>query len=100
MMRGTTPTHIFTLPFDNSLISKLRIIYVQGDKKVLVKEHEDCQIEGNTATVKLSQLETFLFDHMKQVEIQLRVLTKGGDALNSYPMKVSVERCLDNEVMV
>ena len=99
MIRGTTPTHIFTLPFDNSLISKLRIIYAQGDRKVLVKEHHDCQIEGNMVTVKLSQLETFLFDCTKYVEIQLRVLTKGGDALNSRPMKVSVERCLDTEVL-
>lgn len=99
MMRGTTPTHVFTLPFETSLISKFRIIYAQGKKRILVKENEDCTFRGNTVTVRLSQVETFLFDHMKHVEIQLRALTTGGDVLNSKIMMARPDRCLDDEVM-
>lgn len=99
-MRGTTPTHIFTLPFEAKLISNIRIIYTQGDEQILVKEVKDCNIDGNTVTVRLTQEETFLFDCKKYVEIQVRVLTAEKDALNSDPIKVSVEKCLDNEVMV
>ena len=100
MMRGTTPTHTFTLPVDSSFISKLRIIYAQAGKQILVKENEDCLIEGNKVTVRLSQIETFLFDHMKYVEIQVRILTAAGDVPKIQPIKVSVERCLDDTVMV
>lgn len=99
MMRGTTPTHIFTLPFEANLISNIRIIYTQGDEQVFVKEVKDCNIDGNTVTVRLTQEETFLFDCKKYVEIQVRALTNGGDVLNSNIMKESVERCLDNEVI-
>lgn len=99
-MRGTTPTHIFTLPFEANLISSIRIIYTQGDEQILVKEVKDCQIDGNTVTVRLTQEETFLFDCKKYVEIQIRALTHSGDVLNSNIMKESVERCLDNEVIV
>lgn len=99
MMRGTTPTHIFTLPFEANLLSNIRIIYTQGDEQVFVKEVKDCNIDGNTVTVRLTQEETFLFDCKKYVEIQVRALTHGGDVLNSNIMKESVERCLDNEVI-
>lgn len=99
MMRGTTPTHTFTMPVEGAVLKNVRIIYAQNEKRILVKEGSDCKIEGNTVTVKLSQADTFLFDCKKPVEIQLRALTHGGDALNSEIMKESVERCLDNEVI-
>lgn len=100
MIRGTTPTHIFTLPFETKLISNIRIIYTQGGERILVKEIGDCQLDGSTVTVRLTQEETFRFDCNKYVEIQVRVLTAEKDALNSTPIKVSVERCLENEVIV
>lgn len=99
MIRGTTPTHIFTLPFETKLISNIRIIYTQGGERILVKEIGDCQLDGSTVTVRLTQEETFRFDCNKYVEIQVRALTHGGDALNSEIYKTSVERCLDTEVI-
>lgn len=100
MIRGTTPTHIFTLPFETNILSNIRIIYTQGCERILVKEIGDCHLDGNTATVRLTQEETFRFDCNKYVEIQIRVLTAEKDALNSTPIKVSVERCLEDEVIV
>lgn len=99
MIRGTTPTHTFTLPFDTSMISKLRVIYQQSDRTVLVKTEKDCTMEGNTISYKLTQAETLRFDSNTTVEIQIRVLTETGEALVSRVHKTSVGICLENDVL-
>ena len=82
MIRGTTPTHTFNLPFDTALIDKIKITYAQNGVVVLTKEKADCSFEGNAVTVKLSQEDTLKLD-ASRVQIQVRVLTTGGDALAS-----------------
>jgi hypothetical protein len=99
MERGTTPTHTFTLPFAADTLKNVRIIYAQGGTRILTKEREACTFSGNNVIVKLSQSETFLFDHNKPVEIQLRALTDEGDALNSKIYTVTAGRCLDTEAI-
>lgn len=99
MIKGTTPTHIFELPFDSSDVSKVKIVYTQNNKEILVKRNEDITFNGTSISTKLSQEETFLFDHTKTVYIQVRVLTKDDVALASTIMPVSVEKCLDDEVL-
>lgn len=98
MKRGTTPTHTFTLPFDTSIISKCRVIYSQNDDAKITKT--DVTMSGNTVSVKLTQEDTFALECSKFVEIQLRVLTLGGEALNSDIIRVPVDRCLEDEVLV
>ena len=61
MIQGTTPTHTFTLPFDVSMVEKVRIIYSQKDQPVVIKNTEDCQLEGNDVFVVLTQEDTFAF---------------------------------------
>lgn len=99
-MRGTTPTHTFTLPLDASLIKAVKIIYAQEDKPIFCKRTADCVINGVTVEVTLTQEETFKFDCKKLVEIQLRALTVDGKALKSEPIIVTVSKCLDDEVLV
>jgi hypothetical protein len=99
MIRGTTPTHEFTIPFEVSLIDDLRISYAQSDKEILVKTKGDCTLEGNTITVTLSQEETFLFDCSKNVMLQVRVLTTSGNVLSSDIITLSVGRCINDEVL-
>lgn len=82
MIRGTTPTHLFNLPIDTALIDKIKITYAQNGVVVLTKEKEDCKFEGSTATVRLTQEDTLKFD-ASRVQIQVRVLTTGGDAMAS-----------------
>jgi hypothetical protein len=96
MQKGTTPTHTFTLPFDASSMAKVRVIYSQNDRRILVKDN--CTVSGATVTVQLSQADTYLFDHKKPVEIQLRLLTHGGGVMNSEIYKITADRCLDTEV--
>ena len=47
MIRGTTPTHIFTIPFDTSQVDELRISYAQNDVEKIVKTKEQCTLNGN-----------------------------------------------------
>lgn len=101
MRRYTTPTHIFILPFDTSIIAKLRLIYAQSDTIVFVKEAVNCDMRGNTLSVTLTQEETAKLDCKKNfVEIQMHILTQDEKSLVSKPVKVAVEKCLDTEVLV
>lgn len=99
MIRGTTPKHTFTIPFDTSTIDDVRIIYAQGDEQKFVKELADCTLDGNTISVTLTQEQTFLFTDDKLVQIQLRVKTNTGEILSSDVLVVFVGKCLDTEVM-
>ena len=98
MIRGTTPTHNFKLPFDGALVKEARAIYRQLTKEVLRKETKDFEREGNILSVLLSQEETFLFD-CTPVTYQLRVKTTDGKVLNTKPRTIKVEECLDSEVL-
>ena len=99
MRKGTTPTHIFELPFDSSDVSKIKITYQQNNSTILTKRDNDLKLEGNTVSTTLTQAETFLFDHTRTVYIQVRVLTNDGVALTSEIMAVGVDKCLDDEVL-
>ena len=98
-MKGTTPTHTFTIPFDTSKVDKVKIIYAQDDVVVLEKRTSDCTLLDNTIKVTLAQEDTFRFDHEKAVEIQIRVLTNDDKAFKSLPYVVGVTKCLDDEVL-
>lgn len=100
MNRGTTPTHTFTIPFDTSLIKEVKIIYSQDDEQVFCKRTADCELSGTDIKTTLSQEETFMFDCKKLVQIQLRVLTNGGDSLITPIITRTVGKCLDDEVLV
>lgn len=100
MIRGTTPLHVFTLPLDTALCSKIKIIYAQDDEIVLTKTNDECDLNGNTVSVRLTQKETFLFDSDKHVQIQVRVLTATGEALVSGIKCIDVGKCLESEVLV
>ena len=99
MIRGTTPTHRFKLPIDQTIIQSLRVIYAQGGTKVLVKELEDFKLSDGWAETKLSQEETLDFDASQAGEMQMRILTAGGDAPASGIHRTSVGRLLEDEVM-
>jgi hypothetical protein len=99
MMQGTTPTHIFKLPFDVSAVKAVQIIYAQNDTEVLTKDINDCELEGNTISTKLTQDETLQLDHRYNVQIQIRVLTAADDALASDVICVKCDRCLSDEVL-
>ena len=56
-------------------------------------------MDGNAIRVELKQEDTLLFDCDYSVKLQLRVLTNDGKTLATQPIIVSIEECLDNEVL-
>ena len=99
MIRGSTPTHTFTLPFDTSLVDEVQITYAQCESIVLVKNTDGCTLSGNEVKVKLTQEETLGFDHKQYVKIQLKVLTLAGEVLVSKVENKSVDECLNAEML-
>ena len=99
LIRGTTPTHTFKLPFDTAIVQSAAVLYAQDDVVVLVKEAKDCAMQGNEISVTLTQEDTLLFDCHAKAQIQIRVLTTDGQALASDIRIVRVGKCLSNEVL-
>ena len=101
IMQGTTPTHTFNLPFDTNIIKTVRIIYSQCGEKLFSRENKDDNVtlEGTQVRTTLTQQETLSMDPEKVVEIQLRIVTLGGEVANSRVIRVSAERCLEDEVI-
>lgn len=99
MIRGTTPTHIFTLPFDTDTVADLRVSYAQNCGEILVKNLDDVTLSGNTISVTLTQEDTLKFDHNKRAMAQIKVKTHAGDVMSSDVITVVVERSLNDEVL-
>lgn len=98
MQRATTPTHIFTIPFDVSLLKEVRVTYQQKGKTVLKKTEEECNLNGNQISVTLTQEETTKFE-VGSAFIQLRVLMADGTVSASQIMNDVVTESLDCEVL-
>lgn len=98
--QGTTPTHTFVLPLDTSLLKTVRVVYSQCKNVIFVKTGADIILEGNKVITTLTQDDTFKLDASKVVAIQVRAFTRSnGKAINGKTKTVSVERCLEKEVM-
>lgn len=98
-MPGTTPKHIFNIGLTASVIKEVKISYFQKDVEKLVKRTTDCEIKDGEIAVRLTQEDTFKFDGQENVTIYIRILTPAGDAIASEPIVVSVNKCLDTEVL-
>lgn len=99
MIQGTTPTHRFKIPLDAAIIQRVQVTYAQSGNVLLTKKDTDFRIDGNVLELKLTQEETLLFDEFSSVQIQVRVLTAGGDALASEVIRVPCGAILDKEVL-
>ena len=99
MIRGTTPIHMFTLPFAVDDVAEARVIYGQFGHDRLIKTSQDLDMDGNEIRCVLTQEETLSFSCKHPVEIQIRVLTTSGVVMASDIMTVDVGRCLDSEVI-
>ena len=99
MIRGTTPTHTFQIPFNTNLVKEIRISYAQKDVVVVEKTTEDCKLDGMNITVKLTQEETLRFSENVMAALQLRVLLNDGNVLATPVMRLDVGELLQDEVI-
>ena len=99
MYKGTTPIHVFILPFDTNTIENAVITYSQKGRIIFEKWKDDCIFEDNTITVNLSQEETLKFERSSPAKIQLRVRTYDDVAYASQIYEESIIPCLNKEVI-
>lgn len=99
IIQGTTPKQRLNTPLKVEDIAKVEIVYAQNGKIVFTKTKDDCDIDENGFSFKLTQEETFSLDHEKLVGIQARVLSNSGDVVGSLIKFTSVAECLSDEVL-
>ncbi len=99
MIRGTTPTLSFTLPFATDLLAEAWVTLSQEGKVVLDKNLQQCSCEENVLSLRLTQEDTLQLQHGCTTEIQLRVRTLEGDALASRILPVETARILKDGVI-
>lgn len=101
--RVTTPTHTFILPIDTSECSVIQVTYKQ-DCKSLVKKYADgvlpsgMMLDEDSVVISLTQEETKAFK-VGSVEVQMRVLTNGGEAYASDIFTVGVTKVNNEEIL-
>ena len=114
MIRGTTPQHTFTLPFEPPEGSHFRICYGQGqnhkERILFERTTESCRVNGSVVSVRLTAKETLLFDCTPHwidgeykalpVKIQFGIKTPGDEVLWSEIIETTVERCLRKDGVV
>ena len=99
MIRGTTPTLEFTIPFDTSELAEAFVTLSQNDTIILDKALDDCKCDARKLSVRLSQEETLKLSCDCKTDIQVRVRTKAGDALASDIVKVDTNKILKDGVI-
>ena len=99
MIRGTTPTLEFTLPFDTSLIAEIYVTMTQNGKTVLEKTLSDCNCSGTSVSLTLTQEDTLKLQQQPRSQAEIRVRTTAGEALASDIMSVYVGRILKEGVI-
>lgn len=99
MIRGTTPTLEFILPFEVSIIQKMYITFSQNNTVIFELTEKDCNLSESTVTVTLTQEQTLLLDDTLNLSIQMRVLTTDNVALASEMIYTNVDGILkDGEI--
>ena len=99
MVRGTTPTLEFTLPFSTDILAEAYVTLSQNKKVVVDKPLVELERNGNKLSVKLTQAETLLLDSERKTEIQVRVRTLENEALASDIITVNTDRVLKDGVI-
>lgn len=99
MIRGTTPTVIFTLPFEAEVFETVWITFSQNSREVFTLYSDELILNGDTITAKLTQEQTLKLTGRCKVDIQIRGKTYDGKALASNVMSTWAERILkDGEI--
>lgn len=103
MIKGTTPTLHYNLPFESSVVKTAEIVveYVDANKSIkIIKTTEDCTIGENYIEAVLTQEETLQLPAPSTVNVQLRLVTTDGLVLATEVEKITVKRLLKEDVIV
>lgn len=100
IIRGTTPTHDFELPYPQDFVKDVRLTYGQNGKEIFSKVLKDCSFENGVLSVKLTQEDTFSFLPKGNVFIEMRVLlSDGGVIRNEDSIELRMMDSMNREVL-
>lgn len=104
MYRATTPTHTYKLPIQTSDCKIIKVIYKQGETKIIKYymdniEADGMTLDGDKVIIKLTQEETLMFNAKEPVRAQIRVLTNDDDAFASRRFRIAVNETQDEEIL-
>lgn len=99
MIRGTTPTLEFVIPFDTGQLAEAFVTLSQNETVIIDKALTECQRSGDKLTVRLTQEDTLKLECDIVTEIQIRARTLEGEAIASQIIKVNTERILKDGVI-
>ena len=99
LIPGATATGSFKLPVDASIIQSLTIDYAQEGQFRFSKTEKDCSLNGTSGTVKLTQEDTLKFVDGRAAQVQIVLVTMGGEVIPSKPISFSVGTRLNREVL-
>ena len=99
MIRGTTPTLEFIIPFDTGQLAEAFVTLSQNGVVVIDKALEECNCGGNKLSVRLTQEETLKLQCDCITEIQVRARTLEGEAIASNINRVQTGRILKDGVI-
>lgn len=99
MIRGTTPTLEFVLPFETSNLAEAFVTLAQGGEVLIDKCLTDCKCNSELLTVRLTQEDTLKLHAKLNTEIQIRAKTISGDAVASDVFVVATEKILKDGVI-
>lgn len=99
MIRGTTPTLTFRLPFDTGLLAEAWVTFTQLDHIVVDKTLEDLEVLPDALVLRLTQDETLMLQHEELVEIQIRARLTDDTAVASQKIRVGVDGILKEGVI-
>lgn len=99
MIRGTTPTHSFTLPSAASNYSDILISYVQNGKIILEKHKNDLVIQGSTVSFKMTGEEANLFAP-SEAKVQIKTIASDGTIKASNIIHFGVQPVLSSKGLI
>jgi hypothetical protein len=99
IVRGTTPTISYSLPFSSDLLAEAFVTVEQRDAIVIEKELSACERTGNTLTARLTQDDTLSLKAGTLTKIRLVVKTTSGDRLETKDSIVRVSDTHKNGVI-
>lgn len=102
MIKGTTPTLQFNLPFETSIIKAAEIVlrYVDNAKTVIIERSlKDCNVGDRSISATLTQEETLALPAPTTAKVQIRVKTIDDKTFACSPKKVLIGELLKESVL-
>lgn len=103
MIRGTTPTLTFELPFSADQISEIWITIAQNKVPITTKSLQDISVDPENdklISIELSQVETLKLCDRYKAQIQVRAkMSYDGNAIASEILEVPVASILKDGII-